>query len=231
MKERTRANAFDREVGLLQTQFAIKLGVGRSVLDVGCGFGEYTPMFLKRFPVVVGLDPSEEYLKEARLAGDNIEYVQGYGETFKLNRHFDTISMNDVLEHVDDPNTLLRNCVKHLHKDGRIIVQVPNCESITRRLGVLMGVIPTLENISDKERDFFGHKRSYGLESLKRECTDAGLKVVDSGGILYKPLPNEMLGQLSENMHREQRQNFIGALVEFGKDRPTECAQIYTVCQ
>jgi 2-polyprenyl-3-methyl-5-hydroxy-6-metoxy-1,4-benzoquinol methylase len=230
MKERTRANAFDREVGVLQTRLALHYGVGRSILDVGCGFGEYTPLFLRRFPVVYGLDPSEEYLKQARLSTDNITYIQGFGETFKSSRRFDTISSNDTLEHVDDPISFLSNCARHLHNGGRLIVQVPNSESVARRLGVIMGVIPGLDHISDKERDFYGHKRVYTLDTLRRDCEDAGLKVVKLGGLLYKPLPNIMLGELVSKMHREEKVKFIEALVEFGKDRPRECAQIYAVC-
>lgn len=58
MNEYTRANDFDRLVGKIQTEYAIKYGVGNSLLDIGCGVGEYTPLFLSRFKRVVGLDPS-----------------------------------------------------------------------------------------------------------------------------------------------------------------------------
>lgn len=126
MNEYTRANDFDRLVGKIQTEYAIKYGVGNSLLDIGCGVGEYTPLFLSRFKRVVGLDPSKEYLKEAKQNTQGISYLLGYGETFTTNERFDTISMNNILEHVDDPIALLQNCKKHLKYGGRIIVQVPN---------------------------------------------------------------------------------------------------------
>ena len=115
MNEYTRANDFDRLVGKIQTEYAIKYGVGNSLLDIGCGVGEYTPLFLSRFKRVVGLDPSKEYLKEAKQNTQGISYLLGYGETFTTNERFDTISMNNILEHVDDPIALLQNCKNTLN--------------------------------------------------------------------------------------------------------------------
>jgi 2-polyprenyl-3-methyl-5-hydroxy-6-metoxy-1,4-benzoquinol methylase len=222
MNKYTRANDFDRIVGRLQTYNVIELGVGNSILDIGCGVAEYTPIFLTRFKRVVGLDPSEEFLKEARKI-KGITYIKGYGETFKTKERFDTISMNNILEHVEDPVKLLVNCKKHLKYGGKIIAQVPNAESITRKLGVLMGLIPSLTHIGEKERDFYGHQRTYTIETLVRDCLNAGLKVLNVGGILYKPLPNLDLLKLNKG------DNFIRALVEFGKNKPRDCACIY-VC-
>lgn len=226
MNEHTRANDFDRIVGKLQTENVIKLGVGNSILDIGCGVGEYTPMFLERFGRVVGLDPSREYLKEARKT-KGVTYILGYGETFKTKETFDTISMNNILEHVDNPIKLLVNCKKHLNYSGRIIIQVPNKNSITRRLGVLMGIIPSTDHISEKERDFYGHQRTYDLDSLIKDCETSGLDVIRVGGILYKPFPNDMLWDI----YKIKGESFVQALLKLGEDRPDECACIFCVCE
>lgn len=230
LKDEVRANAFDMKVGKYQAELAVKWGVGKSVLDIGCGIGMFTPLFLKKFKRVVGLDPSEKYLKMAR-RNKKIEYVVGYGETFKLDESFDTISMNMLLEHVDSPVKVLKNCKKHLNKGGRIIAQVPNAESITRRLGVLMGVIPSLDYTSKKERDLYGHQRTYTLKTLVRDAQKAGLTVKESGGILYKPLPNEMLLLLSKKYGEAWTTKLIKTLIKFGETRPEECAAIYIICE
>lgn len=231
LKDKVRANDFDRIVGEIQTYKAMELGVGESVLDIGCGIGQYTPLFLYRFKRVVGLDPDKNYLRVARRAKYRIEYVEGWGETFKLNEKFDTISMNNILEHVDDPILLLKNCKKHLAENGRIIIQVPNAHSVTRKLGVLMGLIDNLENMTEKEINFYGHKRTYNILSLVDDCERAGLKVVGTGGILYKPLPNEILWDIYKKNNEKWRKLFIKALVEFGKDKPEDCACIYVICK
>ena len=127
----------------------MELGSGDSILDVGCGVGEFTRFYPGRFNRVVGLDPSAEFIEEAkklswRRSDADIEWVVGWGETFRLSEKFDVISMTNLLEHVDDPTKLLVNCQKHLSLTGKIIAQVPNSASVTRRLGVLMGLIDGL---------------------------------------------------------------------------------------
>ncbi len=225
-----RANEFDRLVGKLQIIKAMELGVGNSLLDVGCGIGYFTPMFLEKFDKVVGLDSNENYLRVARKASKKVRYVAGRGETFNLDEKFDTISMNMLLEHVDDPIALLKNCKKHLAKGGRILVQVPNANSIARRLGVLMGIIDSIDHISSKERDYFGHQRVYTLNTLVADCKKAGLRVVKKGGFLFKPLPNEMLGKFCKEQGKTWTLKFMNALIKFGEDKPKDCANLYVVC-
>lgn len=226
-----RANEFDQRVGKLQTLKALELSKGKSVLDIGCGVGQFTPMFLKKFKRVVGLDPSEEFIREARKNNNKVHYVVGYGETFCPNEKFDTITMNMLLEHVDSPNKLLRNCNKMRAKGGRILVQVPNANSVTRRIGVLMGIINDIGHISTKEINIYGHKRTYTLKTLERDCIKAGLKVVKKGGLLYKPLPNEILGNICEERGEKWTDSFLKALLKFGESRPEECANLYVVCE
>jgi 2-polyprenyl-3-methyl-5-hydroxy-6-metoxy-1,4-benzoquinol methylase len=228
---RVRANEFDQWVGRLQTIKAMELGRGTSILDIGCGVGQFTPMFLKRFTRVVGLDASETFVESARKGNNGIEYILGWGDRFSLDEKFDTISMNMLLEHVDDPVALLKNCKRHLARKGRILAQVPNANSVTRRIGVLMGIIDSISNISDKERNFFGHKRTYTLSSLVADCEKAGLNVVEKGGLLFKPLPTEALGKICKTHGKIWTDNFMAALVKFGEDRPEDCANLYVACE
>lgn len=229
-QDETRANIFDRWVGYRQTLKCMGEGLGDSLLDVGCGIGEFTPLYLQKFKRVVGLDPSKEYLEEARKKNNKVEYIEGWGESFKLNEKFDTIVMNNLLEHVVDPRAVLSNCAKHLSEDGILIAMVPNSNSIARRLGVAMGLIDNIGNISDKERYTFGHKRTYTLNSLERDGRVAGLEVVKIGGLLYKPLPNEILLRICQEKGRIWRDQFIDALIAIGEDKPEDCAQIYIIC-
>ena len=234
--DKTRANDFDRRCGDYQIRKVMELGVGSSILDIGCGWGEFTKFFTGKFNRIVGLDPSEEFIKEAerlswRRSDADIEWIIGWGETFKIDEKFDTITMMNLLEHVENPVALLKNCKKHLNNNGVIIVQVPNAKSITRRLGVIMGIIDSIGHISDRERDFFGHKRAYTPRTLKKDCIRAGLKILDWGGVLYKPLPNEMLEIICQEQGREWTEKFMDALYKFGRDRADECAYLYVLCQ
>ena len=100
--DKTRANNFDRRCGSIQTEKVMELEAGNSILDVGCGVGEFTRFYPGRFNRVVGLDPSAEFIEEAkklswRRSDADIEWVVGWGETFRLNEKFDTITMTNLL--------------------------------------------------------------------------------------------------------------------------------------
>ena len=138
--------------------------------------------------------------------------------------------MNMLLEHVDNPINVLQTCKNHLSTNGVIIAQVPNSTSVTRKIGVLMGIIESTGHMSEKEINFFGHQRVYTLDSLSNDCTNAGLKILESGGILYKPLPNTDLYKLCKSKGENWTNKFLQALVDYGKDKATDCANIYIVC-
>ena len=225
-----RANNFDHLVGVIQTNETIYRARGQSLLDIGCGIGQYTPKFLERFSYVTGLDSSQDCLAVAKKNNDIINYVLGDAESFSLDYLYDTINLNMILEHVNDPVKVLINCKKHLADEGVIICQVPNSNSITRRLGVIMGVIDGIDHMSEKEISFFGHKRTYTLNTLSRDCQNAGLSVLEKGGLVYKPLPNEELLKICNNKSQDWIDNFLSALLEFGRDKPEDCAVSYTVC-
>lgn len=225
-----RANNFDQWVGLIQTHETIRLGRGHSLLDIGCGIGQYTPIFLKKFSFVTGLDSSEACLSTAKKNNSEVKYILGSAESFSLDKRYDTINLNMILEHVDNPVKVLKNCLNHLSHDGVIICQVPNSNSITRRLGVLMGILDNIDHMSEKEISFFGHQRTYTLKTLEDDCRKAGLSIIERGGFVYKPLPNDDLYKISENKSQEWIDKFLSALLEFGRDKPEDCAVCYTVC-
>jgi len=176
---------------------------------------------------VVGLDVLESCVNEAKKLNHEIDFILGDASCFKLPEKFGTISLNNVLEHVESPLRVLVNARHHLLSDGRIIIHVPNRETIARKLGVLMGIIPSVYDISEKEREFFGHKRTYDIESLISECEKASLNVEKIGGLLYKPLPNTDLWELYKN----KGEVFLDALMKFGEDRPEESSTLYAVCK
>jgi len=233
MGHEIRVNQFDAWVGEEQAKINIEEAInnsdGISLLDVGCGKGELTKLYGEVFDRVVGVEPLKKYVKEAdRSTG--VEYVQGDGETFDLDEEFDVIILSMVIEHTNNPITILRNCKKHLAEGGIIIIQTPNANSVTRRLGVEMGMLDSIYHMSDREIKECGHTRIYTMFSLIEDVMSAGLKDIKSYGILYKPLPNAMLEKLCVEQGEEWRRKFIDALVIFGLYHPEDCANLCVIC-
>jgi len=100
------------------------------LLDVGCGKGEFLSVAKKRGWQVNGLEPS---VNLARFASDNSGLdvkTSSLKEAGYPRGYFDAVSLNMVLEHVDDPADLLADIQAVLKKDGLLFIEVPNMDSL-----------------------------------------------------------------------------------------------------
>ena len=103
------------------------------VLDIGCGAGGKTVFYAsKGVEVIYGLEILEKYRAEAQeLAqekglADKFRFVcKDASETGFAAGFFDTVIMNDAMEHVDDPEAVLRECLRILKPDGKIYLNFP----------------------------------------------------------------------------------------------------------
>lgn len=106
---------------------------GKTVLDIGCGAGGktvyYSTLGVKK---IVGLEILEKYRTEAEAfaaekgQADKFDFVCGdAANTGFPDSMFDTIIMNDAMEHVDKPLDVLNECCRILKKGGRLFLNFP----------------------------------------------------------------------------------------------------------
>ncbi len=215
---------------------------GDSLLDIACGDGMLTEMFAAHFKCIVGVDASGRHLTEARKRVPAAEFYESLIEEFECDRKFDSVFMLDLLEHVQDPATVLTKAASFLEPGGRLIVHVPNCDAVNRRIAVLMGTLLDCRELSPFDLEIAGHRRSYNLESLKKEVEDAGLKIIGTGGIFYKMLSTPQMDWLLKNglwdsghgwgrtgmeRDRDWKAEFCRACYEYGKGHAEDCNIIY----
>ena len=99
------------------------------LLDLGCGAGYLTGYFLKFGIEVVGVGRAKVHVKFAKnnvKAGDFV-LADGAMTPFKT-RSFNTVILNDVLEHVPDQlaKPLLHEIKRILRIDGKLYISVAN---------------------------------------------------------------------------------------------------------
>lgn len=99
----------------------------KSVLDVGCGEGYTTKIIINKFPkaTIVGCDIEKEMVDAAKKNNPKHKFYLGsaYDLKFKA-KMFDVTIMNEVLEHLDEPERAILEC-ERVAKKG-CIFSVPN---------------------------------------------------------------------------------------------------------
>lgn len=100
------------------------------LLDIGCSYGFYLYEFKKKGFKVKGIDSAIKAVKYARekLHLDVIHsdfYNYNYG-----NNRYDVITLIDVIEHFSNPTKTIIKIKKILKKDGILVIQTPNYDSL-----------------------------------------------------------------------------------------------------
>ena len=103
---------------------------GESLIDIGCGTGEFIIQLRDRFNTLVGIDTSSHAIEftAGRVGKDrNILLKCGELDSFHFPaEHFDVCLCLDVLEHVKDLSPFLQEIHRILQPGGEMIVTVPN---------------------------------------------------------------------------------------------------------
>lgn len=103
--------------------FAV-LNAGKKILDLGCATGDYCSNLKSIGYECTGVDINPEYIEKTRKKGIDAYVMKGDDLQFPDNS-FDTVLLFEVLEHVDNPYTVLKEAKRVAKKN--ILITVPNC--------------------------------------------------------------------------------------------------------
>ena len=105
---------------------------GKNVLDIGCGAGGKSLYYLsKGAEHVTGVDVVEKYKDESnslmkKLNLEGFEFVSADAAKMPFNNSvFDTVIMNDAMEHVQDPAAVLQEVYRVLKPNGKLYINFP----------------------------------------------------------------------------------------------------------
>lgn len=112
-----------------------KVGSVNSLLDIGCCEGEATKKFNSVFKV--GLDTYYPNVKKLKERG--IGPLVGDAQNIPIkNNTFDCIVATELIEHLPNPENLLKECYRILNKNGKLILTTPNKYSIRRYIAKII---------------------------------------------------------------------------------------------
>ena len=149
-----------------------KLGPGKKILEIGCGFGELINRCSSCGLDYTAIEPSVHRSELLRSQGLHVitETVEQYVETCK--EKYDVIIMDNVLEHVIEPRKALSGIKRLMSNNSDLIIIVPNLSDIRSKI---------ILNWGEKQWKPIGHVNYFTYKTIKTLLDNIGFS-------LYKPI-------------------------------------------
>ncbi len=201
-----------------------------SLLELGSFKGDFTRRLLPYFEDVTCVEASDVAIEEARKKlGGKVKFVNSLFEKANLPKRYDNIVLTHVLEHLDNPVSVLKRINDDwLAEGGRFFLVCPNANAPSRQIAVKMGLISHNAAVTPSEAAH-GHRITYTLDTLERDAVAAGLKVVHRSGIFFKALANFQWDRLlkTDIISKE----YLEGCYKLGQKYPDLCSSIFLMCE
>ena len=109
-----------------------------TILDIGCGTGNYTDFFQKLTKAegwrIYGIDSAEGMIEKARKKNSHIIFQEGKAENLLwAPDFFDFIYMTDVIHHIPDIHRMFREIQRVLNSQGKVCIVTQSHRQIEAR--------------------------------------------------------------------------------------------------
>jgi 2-polyprenyl-6-hydroxyphenyl methylase/3-demethylubiquinone-9 3-methyltransferase len=160
------------------------------VLDVGCGGGILAESMAQRGAQVTGIDLAKKSLKVAQLhsleSGVAVEYrciaVEDLAD--EAAGSFDVVTCMEMLEHVPDPESVVRSCARLVKPGGWVFFSTLNRNA----KAYLLAVVGAEYVLNMLPRGTHEYARFLKPSELSRMARNAGLEIANVSGMSYNPL-------------------------------------------
>ncbi len=163
---------------------------GKVVLDVGCGGGILAESMAESGANVTGIDVGDKSLKVAKLhlleTGNKVDYRHITAEDLAKEQpnHYDIVTCMEMLEHVPDPESIVRSCAVLTKPGGWVFFSTLN----RNPKSYLLAVIGAEYVLNLLPRGTHDYAKFIKPSELARMARGAGLDVETITGMTYNPI-------------------------------------------
>jgi len=201
-----------------------------NLLELGSFKGDFTQRLIPHFDDITCVEASNEAIAGAqKKLEEKVKFYNVLFEEAALPNKYDNIILTHVLEHLDDPVSVLKRVNNEwLSDNGRFFLVCPNAKAPSRQIAVKMGIISHNSAVTLAEKEH-GHRITYTLDTLERDARQAGLKVVHRSGIFFKALANFQWDRLLETDIISPE--YLEGCYQLGQQYPDLCSSIFLMCE
>jgi len=127
-----RLKSFELNFLRIKKNLEIKKKSNYKILDVGTGGGTFLRVAESLGFKPTGVEPNKWLVKYIKKKS-KLNIIAGTLTNIK-NKGYNLICFWDVFEHVTDVNKTLKHCKKILNKDGQILINIPDYDSLARKV-------------------------------------------------------------------------------------------------
>jgi 2-polyprenyl-3-methyl-5-hydroxy-6-metoxy-1,4-benzoquinol methylase len=194
--------------------------VGKKILEIGPADGYMTRGLAEGFDITL-IDPSASLCQKLRDRFPEARVITALVEDFAPTERFDNILLCHVLDHVRDPEAVVRMASGWLTPRGKLIAIAPNSESLHRQAAVEMGLLSATNAFSERDQ-IQGKRRIFNRDEFQQLFSGAGLRIEFFGGYWLKPISNLQIEQ-------QWTPEMIDAFLALGERYPEIAAEMCLV--
>ncbi len=210
------------------------------VLEIGCGM---EPLFhfvpQDSFSQWVVVEPADAFYAAAERASKEDDRIhclhRFFDEEAALLKEccvhsggaFDLIVCTGLLHEVEQPLAILNGIRQLCSSETRVLLNVPNANSLHRLLGLRSGYIADTHVMTERNQAYQQH-RVFDCASFAALLGQAGFAVDEMGSFFVKPFTHQQMEACLE--HHIIDENVLDGLYRLSEDLPEVGSELYAVC-
>lgn len=168
---------FGRRLSTVLRMLPSGAALTRHVLDFGTGFGPLLPALSRRFDQVLATDLHLEFASEyARIMEIEVQFLPSPDwQSMIKTGSLDAITALDVLEHIEDLDSVLSALCLLLQPRGSLVISLPTENALYKVGRVVSGIGTTGEYHLNSVRDVLGAAARSGLTVTRSRSVPSSL--------------------------------------------------------